>query len=165
MPEANLGSFLDDFFDKKGVCIYSIRGKLPAISPENRPSGASGRWSIAQGGNKDEWDLKVALELSKRDVGDTASRQDEGKVSYPKLPSAENDKVSYPALELPKEEKKAAPDVPTQVSSKDPATVQEQLAMMNECFAKVFGLMEKMESRVSTVERLFSNIQQQRNNV
>jgi len=163
MSESNLGSFLDDLFDKKNICIYAIRGKLPAISPENRTSSDSGRWTVAEGSNRDDWDLKVAIEMSKRDAGEEEKisypKLGEGSVSYPKLEgmaSAEGGKVSYPTLEPPKKEKVVKVD-----QVKTATTPQEQIQLMNEYFARILGSMEKMESRLNSVEKSFANIQAQ----
>jgi len=163
MPEGHLASFLDDLFDKKDACIYSVKGVLPSISPENRPTTGGGRWTVATGSNKEDFELKIAIEASKASIGVT-SDEVEGEISYPKLPDFKNEKIRYPTLEPTSEEQplafksnKAKTVTPT-INTKD-LSIQEHMRLINEYFVKCLSNMEKMDERLISVEKSFARIQ------
>jgi len=163
MPEGNLASFLDDLFDKKDVCIYSVKGVLPSISPENRPTTGGGKWLIAIGSNKEDFELKIAIEASKVSVGATTNDQGDGEISYPKLPDFKKEKIHYPTLEPVSEEqplafKSKAKTVAPTINTKD-LSVQDHMRLINEYFGKCLSNMEKMDERLSSVEKVFARIQ------
>jgi len=170
MPESHLASFLDDLFDKREVCIYSVKGVLPSISPENRPTNGPGRWTVATGSNKEDFELKIAIEASKASVGVTNDQID-GDISYPKLPDFKNEKISYPTLEPKSEEQPllfknksktiATPPPPTPTINTKDLSVQEHMRLINDYFAKCLSNMEKMDEKITAVEKVFARIQTQ----
>jgi len=173
MPEAHLASYLDDLFDKKDVCIYSVKGSLPSISPENRPSSGTGRWIIATGSNKEEFELKIAIEASKAMIEKTTEKSNKesnnptidtttsgGEISYPKLPDFKNEKISYPTIEVPSEEQPLVLKNKNRIPTKD-LPIQEHLRLINEYFEKCIVNMERIDQRLTSVEKTFTIIQGQ----
>jgi len=157
MPESRLASYLDDLFDKDDVCIYAVRGNLPSVSPANKPTSAAGRWVVAKGSNQEEFDLKVAIHLSKAGSQDVTPM--DGEISYPKLPDFKNDeKINYPSLNpIVQEEPLIARRQPTLPPTKD-LPIPEHLSLLNEYFGKCLMNMEKMEQRLTAVETAFAKI-------
>jgi hypothetical protein len=185
MLDSQLGSFLDDLFDKKDVTIYSIKGNLPPISPENRPKKPDGQWIVASGQNKEDFEFKVAIELSKQAASNENEKKnnstsnstypkldsenssgypklDSGNASYPKL-----DQVSYPKLpdstaqiSYPKVEEKQKPAIqPISVNTQD-LSIPEHIRVLNDYFGRLVEHMEKMDLRMTNVENAFAKIAQ-----
>jgi len=181
MPESHLASFLDNLFDKKDGCIYRVQGTLPSISPENRPAG-TGRWIVANGTNREEFELKVAIELSKITADTQGESKSEGEISYPKVPDFKNEDFSYPSLaqvkEQPLPQKSSSTVQPSSSSTIPPSSnvqtqstpkintsnlsLEQQISLMNEYFSRCVENMEKMDDRLCLLEKTFSKIQSRR---
>jgi len=168
--ESYLASFLDDLFDKKDVCIYAVRGNLPSISPENKTAAASGRWLPAVGVNREDFDIKIAIEASKAAIDAAESKPAKGvtfeeeEISYPKLPDFKNEKISYPKVDQVTEEPlafkskaRAAPPIPT-INTKD-LPIPDHIRLISEYFERCLFTMEKMDQRLTAVENTFARIQ------
>jgi len=164
MKESFLASFLDDLFDKKDVSIYLVKGNLPNISPANRPASASGRWILATGSNREEFELKIAIEESKLSITENnpssgSSLGDE--ISYPKLPEFKNEKISYPTLESIQEEQPLISKkqvVQPKIDTKN-LSFNDHLKLINDYFVKCLNNMEKFDQRLTNLERSFAKIQ------
>jgi len=184
LPESHLASFLDDLFDKEDVCIYAIKGNLPSISPSNRPTtSSSGRWSVATGSNREEFELKYAIELSKVSAGMTetnapssssspspsSSQKSETEIFYPKLPDFSDEKITYPTLEPLQEEQpltfksRSQPPPPPlpKVDTKD-LSFNDHLRLVNDYFGRCVYNMEKMDQRLSVLEQSFAKMNQKK---
>jgi len=163
MPESHLASYLDDLFDKEDVCIYTVKGSLPSASPANRPASEVGRWLVATGSNAEEFELKVAIQLSKSTAGFVDASSGDSEISYPKLPDFKNvnEKISYPTLDHVQEEqplafKSRSVVLPT-INTQD-LSVPEHIRLMSDYFGRCLNMMEKMEQRLAAVETAFTKI-------